>query len=348
MLLLFRCRRTPVRLMLIVLLFCGYAKAQSLPVAPPNSIATANTDTGMMIGTATDLYGNVVPDASVILTNTSSGVARQVTADENGAFVFEDIAAGSSYRLKLHAQGYADWQSDLLTITAGKSLIVQHIALMLAGDTVSVTVSGDNAQLATEQVELAMHQRVLGIIPNFYVVYDSAHAVPLSTKLKFKLALKASTDPVTAIGIGFLAAVDQAANTPDYQQGLRGYGQRVGSSAADGFSDILIGGAILPSLLHQDPRYFYQGTGTKQSRMQHAIAAPFICRGDNGHSQINFSSLGGDLISSSLSNTYYPQSNRGANLVFTNFAIGTAGRVINTLAQEFIIPKLSAGMKHTH
>lgn len=348
MLLFFRCRRTPVRLMLIMLLFHGYAQAQLLPAAPPNSIATANTDTGMMSGTATDLYGNVVPDAAVILTNTSSGVTRQISADENGAFVFVNVTVGSSYRLKLHAQGYADWQSDLLTVTAGESLIVQHVALMLAGDTVSVTVNGDNAQLATEQVELAMHQRVLGIIPNFYVVYDSVHAVPLSTKLKFKMALKVSSDPVTVIGIGFLAAVDQAGNSPDYQQGWLGYGQRVGSNAADGFSDILIGGAILPSLLHQDPRYFYQGTGTKKSRMQHAVFAPFICRADNGHSQINVSSMGGDLISSALSNTYYPQSNRGANLVFGNFAIGTAERVISAMAQEFIIPKLSAGMKHTH
>ena len=33
----------------------------------------------------------------------------------------------------------------------------------------------------------------------------------------------------------------------------------------------MIGGAILPSLLHQDPRYFYQGSGTKKSRALHAL-----------------------------------------------------------------------------
>ena len=103
----------------------------------------------------------------------------------------------------------------------------------------------------------------------------------------------------------------------------------------------MIGGAILPSLLHQDPRYFYQGTGTTKSRIFHAISNPFVCRGDNGDMQPNYSSLGGDLISSAISNAYYPRSNRGAGLVFGNFAIGTAERVVSSLAQEFLFRKLT-------
>ena len=83
----------------------------------------------------------------------------------------------------------------------------------------------------------------------------------------------------------------------------------------------MIGGAILPSLLHQDPRYFYQGTGTNKSRALHALSSPFICRGDNGHLQPNYSSIGGDLATASLANAYYPASNRGAGMVFGNFLI---------------------------
>lgn len=80
--------------------------------------------------------------------------------------------------------------------------------------------------------------------------------------MKFELALKVSTDPVTtAAGVALVSASRQAANTPNYGQGWGAYGERFGATAADGFSDIMIGGAILPSLLHQDPRYFYQGTG---------------------------------------------------------------------------------------
>src|SRR4029077_701933 len=98
----------------------------------------------------------------------------------------------------------------------------------------------------------------------------------------------------------------------------------------------MIGGAILPSLLHQDPRYFYQGTGTKKSRGLHAISALIIIKGDNGHWQLNYSNLGGDLASAAISNGYYPESKRGAGLVFQNFAITTATHICVRLLQEFV------------
>jgi hypothetical protein len=165
--------------------------------------------------------------------------------------------------------------------------------------------------------------------------------VPLTTKLKFQLALKTSTDAVTVLGIGVLAAINQAGDTPDYQQGWKGYGERFGATAADGFSDIMIGGAILPSLLHQDPRYYYQGTGTNKSRTLHALSSPFVCRGDNGRFQPNYSSLGGDLGSSALSNLYYPKSNRGTGLVFENFVLSTGERMMSSLVQEFVLRRLT-------
>ncbi len=117
-------------------------------------------------------------------------------------------------------------------------------------------------------------QRVLGFIPNFYVNYDAANAVPLTTKLKFKLAMRVARDPISILGVAFMSGIDQASNRPDYVQGAKGYGQRFGANAAGAFSDILLGGAVLPSLLHQDPRYFYQGTGTTASRLKHAVSHP--------------------------------------------------------------------------
>jgi hypothetical protein len=184
-------------------------------------------------------------------------------------------------------------------------------------------------------------QRVFGIIPNFYVVYDR-DAEPLTAKLKFKLALRVSRDPVTIMGVAGFAGIQQAANIPNYVQGAKGYGERMGAGAADGFADIMIGGAILPSLLHQDPRYFYQGTGTKKSRTLHALSGPFVCRGDNGKLEPNYSSMGGDLAAASLANAYYPHSNRGVGLVFGNFLIGTGERIVASLAQEFLLGRFTS------
>jgi hypothetical protein len=215
-------------------------------------------------------------------------------------------------------------------------------------DVSSVTVYASRDQIAAEQVKIEEQQRVLGIVPNFYVVYDAGNAVPLSTKLKFKLALRVAVDPVTIAAVGILAGIQQAGDTPNYGQGAKGYGQRLGANAGDGFSDILIGGAVLPSLLHQDPRYFFQGAGTTTSRLKHALFSPFVCRGDNGKPQVNFSSLGGDLASSALSNTYYPNSNRGPGLVFGNFAIGTAERMLSGVLQEFVLHRLTPSAKQQH
>jgi hypothetical protein len=107
----------------------------------------------------------------------------------------------------------------------------------------------------------------------------------------------------------------------------------------------MIGGAILPSLLHQDPRYYYRGTGTNKARALHAISSPFVCRGDSGKMQPNFSSIGGDLSSSALSNLYYPPSNRGSGLVFQNFFITTGERMLSALVQEFVLGRITARQK---
>jgi hypothetical protein len=159
--------------------------------------------------------------------------------------------------------------------------------------------------------------------------------------MKFALALKVATDPVTAAGIVLVSAARQAGDSLNYGQGWDAYGKRFGATAANRFTDIMIGGAILPSLLHQDPRYFYQGTGTTSSRMRHAMFSPFVTKGDNGKSQPNYSSIGGDLASSAIANLYVPSSNRGVGLVFGNLAIATAVRIGEGLAQEFLLGKFT-------
>jgi hypothetical protein len=224
---------------------------------------------------------------------------------------------------------------------------VNDIHLKLEGESTSITVYGSNEEIAVEQVHLAEQQRVLGFIPNFYVNYDGADAVAMTRKLKFKLAMRVARDPISILGIGFMSGIDQAAGRPDYVQGAKGYGQRFGANAAGAFSDILLGGAVLPSLLHQDPRYFYQGTGTTASRMKHAMLSPFICRGDNGNRQINFSSMGGSLGASALAMTYYPSSNRSGGDILVAFGISESARVLAAIAQEFIIPRFTPSLKRT-
>src|SRR5204863_5964012 len=122
-------------------------------------------------------------------------------------------------------------------------------------------------------------QRVLRVIPNFYVTYDP-HPMALTSREKFELAWKTSIDPFTFAVVGAIAGLQQAQNDfSGYGQGAQGYAKRYGASYADLVSGTFLGSAILPSLLRQDPRYFYKATGSRHSRGLYALANAVICKG---------------------------------------------------------------------
>ncbi len=197
-------------------------------------------------------------------------------------------------------------------------------------------------QVAEDQIKVEEKQRLLGVFPNFYVSYNP-NAVPLTAKQKFKLAWKATTDPVSFIVTGAVAGIEQADNAfSGYGQGAQGYAKRYGAAYADQVSGTFIGSAILPSLLKQDPRYFVKGTGSTKSRVLYAMANAVICKGDNRHWQPNYSFIIGDLAAGGLSNLYYPAKNRnGAALTFENTAIVIGAGAIGNIFQEFFLRKLT-------
>jgi hypothetical protein len=316
----------------------------SMPVTG-QSVQTIGAKGATIIGTVTDVNGDTVGNAAVVLKGPNSHDGQTVVTSQTGFFEFQAVTPGLAYRITISANDFAPWISPLITLDPGQFKIMTPIQLRIATQRTEVNVKYDPVEVATEQFKAEEKQRVFGIIPNFYVSYDQ-NPEPLTAKMKFKLALKVSADPVTAAGVLLVASAKQAGNSPHYGQGWGAYGERLGAITADGFSDIMIGGAMLPSLLHQDPRYFYQGTGTTSSRIRHAMFSPFISRSDNGKWGPNYSSLGGDLASSGLANLYYPRSNRGVGLVFGNFAIGTAERIGASLAQEFIIGKFTSRGGH--
>jgi Carboxypeptidase regulatory-like domain len=300
---------------------------------------------GRISGTVTDMGGSLIPGANVVLEGPSQQDARSVAANDNASFEFDNLKPGVPYHVTVTAPGFVDWRSEPLVLTPGQASSLTDIKLKLQGENASVIVTASRTEIATAQVKMEEQQRVFGFIPNFYTVYDH-DAVPLTAKLKFKLALKVSIDPVTFAGTSFLALTNQASDYPKYQQGLKGYGQRFGAIYTNDLTDIMIGGAILPAVLHQDPRYFYQGTGTTKSRFLHAVSSPIICKGDNGRWQPNVSSLGGYLASGAIANAYYPESNRGVGLVFSTFAIDFSANVANGILQEFVLRKFTPSVKN--
>jgi len=265
---------------------------------------------------------------------------RAVTSDSNGRFNFAGVPPGA-FKLTISSNGFAT-QVISGILHSGESYEAQAIVLPLNATTSNVQVTASQVEIAEEQLKEEETQRVLGVIPNFYVTYVP-DAPALTTRQKFNLAWKSSIDPVTLLAIGGIAGVQQANNTfSGYGQGAQGFAKRYGAGLANNFIGTMIGGAILPTWWKQDPRYFYKGTGTTRSRALYAIENAVMCKGDNGHWQVNYSGIVGGLAAGGISNLYYPASDRdGVGLTFENALIGAGASAVQNLLQEFVVRKLT-------
>ncbi|MGH9781300.1 MAG: carboxypeptidase-like regulatory domain-containing protein, partial [Candidatus Acidiferrales bacterium] len=311
-------------------------RAQQSPVMTP----------GTVTGTVVDQTGTAVAGARVTLA-TGEQFANQQTmlSGDYGQFSFANIAPGK-FQITITSEGFAP-QAYAGVLNPGQLYIVPQVTLAVATQLTEVHVLPRDV-LAEKQIKVEEKQRVLGVIPNFYVSYV-ADAVPMTPKQKFELAWKTTVDPITFGLTGAIAGVEQSQNEfSGYGQGAEGYGKRYGAAYADAVTQTFIGGALLPSLLKQDPRYFYKDGGSKRARVLYAIATSVICKGDNGHWQANYSGIFGDLASGGISNLYYPENERGATLVFKNGLIEIGATGVSNLIQEFLIPKLTPNLPKHH
>jgi hypothetical protein len=329
----------------LILLLCGIPSlaAQSQTVRPPDQeISGQRQPTLQISGRIVDQTGVAVVGARIILTGEGSSQSQEALTGDDGLFAFANAWSGS-FHLTITAAGFAT-QEFSGNLRATENFTVPQIVLTVASVTTEVrVVPPSQVEIAREQIKEEEKQRALGIIPNFYVTYIP-DAAPLAPKQKFELAWKSMVDPVTFGLTGAIAGLEQAQNDfGGYEQGAAGYGRRYGAAYGDMVTSTLIGSAILPSLLKQDPRYFYKGTGSKRSRLLYAIANSVICKGDNGHWQANYSAILGGLAAGGISNLYYPAKDReGAELTFENALIGIGATAAANVLQEFVIRKFTS------
>jgi Carboxypeptidase regulatory-like domain len=300
---------------------------------------------GSIRGTLVDPRGAPVPGARVKLSRGAQSPNQEVVTGDDGQFSLAGITPGP-FELTISAAGFAT-ETYSGALRPGETCVVPTITLPLATAFTEVQVVLSPTEIAEEQIKEQEKQRVLGVIPNFYVTYVP-DAAPLNAKQKFKLALRTTVDPVTFVVTGGVAGVEQAQNQfSGFGQGAQGYGKRYGAAYADMVVGTFIGSAILPSLLKQDPRYFYKGTGSKKSRILYAMANAVICKGDNGHWQTNYSGILGGFAAGAISTLYYPSEHNEGELVVENTLIGIGATAATNILQEFVIRKLTPSLnKH--
>lgn len=212
-------------------------------------------------------------------------------------------------------------------------------SLPSASTTIDVTATQE--EIAAAQVHLEEKQRVLGVFPNFYVSYVP-NPVPLTPHQKFQLAYRTLVDPISLALIGLTAGTQQASNVYAWGQDGPSFAKRYAAAYGNFMNSTLIGSALLPSLLHQDPRYFVKGKGSFPARAAYAVATSIICKGDNHHWQPNVSAIGGGVAAAGISNLYYPAPNHAnARQIFIGAAFGTGFTAVSNLIQEFASRKLT-------
>jgi hypothetical protein len=303
--------------------------AQDLPQDPGAATVT---------GTVTDSDGALVTGAKVTL----SGMPAEATTvtDHDGHYHFDGVTAGD-LTLTVSAAQLAPGKTTF-KVQPGQHYETAPIVLrVVASSEVMVTLTPQD--IAEEQIRTAETQRVIGLVPNYFVNYNRRF-VPLTVKQKYGLGLHVVLDPTNFLFAGISAGIEQAYNTiPGYGQGAEGFGKRYGAALALSSSATMFRGSVYPALFHQDPRYFYKGKGTVWERTRYALATAVICKGDNGRWQPNYSGILGDLSAGALANAYYPATSRhGAALTFENGLLSTAGVGVGHVLQEFLFKHVTA------
>ncbi|MGA7415352.1 MAG: hypothetical protein WBW33_33070 [Bryobacteraceae bacterium] len=179
------------------------------------------------------------------------------------------------------------------------------------------------------------HGGILALISKQQVVSVAGEYKPLTAKEKFQFALRQSTEPSTFALAAAIGLMSQVRDThPSFGEELGGYAHYAGTRYADYFISDLMREGVLPALLHQDPRYFRQGTGSNWSRISHAVGQVFWTRSDSGRMGFNYSQVLGGAAGIAVSTAYYPDS-RCARIAANTFETQIAARMVSNLMKEF-------------
>jgi len=321
--------------LLPAILLCFAGSAQAWQQTTPRETATIG-------GTLTDADGRAIVGAEVKLHLHDSNTDSVTATDADGHFQFAGITP-QRVDLTVKAEGFGTSTASAV-LQPGQALELESIKLS-AATSMNVEVGALTQQeVAEQQIHVEERQRLGGFMPNFFVSY-TWQAVPLTTKQKFELSWRTAIDPVSFLIAGGTAGIEQAQDHFEaYGEGATGYAKRFGANYADFAIGTFIGGAVFPSLFHQDPRYFYKGTGSVWSRAAYALSTAVICRGDNGKWQPNYSGVLGDMAAGAASNLYYPSNDRtGASLTVENGLLSVVFDGVGNLLQEFVFHHFTTG-----
>ncbi len=325
------------------------AEAPAAVAALPNAPGTATKSApqalpgAVITGTLESPAGEPLPNAPLRVYGTGLAQAIAGKTDAQGNFRITGLRAGN-YNVQASARDYLTTTSPLIVLGQGEVYHIDITEIPLPKATTTVTVYGSTVALATHQVKQEEKQRVLGIIPDFFTSYVPNPA-PLTPKLKMKLTLRTIRDPFIFGVAAAVAGMEQEQNIyPGYGTGWSGYGKRFGASYADSNISRIFGEGIYPVLFHQDPRYFYKGTGSFGSRLWYSLRSAVVSKGDNGHWQPGYAAVLGDFTAAGISNLYHSPQDRSFSITMRDGGILVAGDALENVLREFLSKALTSNL----
>jgi Carboxypeptidase regulatory-like domain len=328
------------RLFLILSFPVWLVAQRTQPISAPQPSHEAAL--GSIAGTVRAADGTSIRNLELRLADVTTGVIHTVRSDDEGAFTFGGLPSGK-YLLSTGTPSVQITSVSEIDLKDGQQYRLQTVEVRIVSRT-TVDVVATEKEVAEAQVEQEGKQKVLGFIPNYYTVFIP-NAAPLTPKLKFRLSMKSIFDPMTFAGTAALAGVEQKHNTfPGYEQGGEGYARRYGATFADTVSHRIFASAVFPTLFHQDPRYFYKGSGSTKSRIAYALLSTVICKGDNGKLEPNYSQFAGAFTAAGVSNLYRSPMDRQVGLTFRNGFIILGGNAVTNVLRELISKRLTSNL----
>jgi hypothetical protein len=294
-------------------------------------------------GVVSDIQGGLIPGAHVLAERAGAPASesQEVIASNLGHFRFSDLAAGS-YTVTITSPGFETYRLQDIILKPGEAYELPEVALPIARTSADATVTITEQQLAEAELNDELHQRVLGILPNYYTSYIW-DAAPLTMRQKFKLSIRSATDPVFFASTALTAGIQYANNSdPEYGPGVGGYFTRYAADYGDALVGRIVTSVLLNSLFKEDPRYFVMTNGSIPRRAFHAVMSTVTQRGDDKHWHPAYANFIGSASAALITSTWH----QGSSTVLGNQVLGATfydlgGEAIRNLAREFLFRHLA-------
>jgi hypothetical protein len=265
-----------------------------------------------------------------------AGTPSPVTAQELLHESLQDLADNQG-QAQPSAQSQSSSQQQQQAQPSGSPAATQPPAAKQPQPGQAPATTKEQKNIQHERESGTSKDRLFWTMPNFLTMENAENIPPLTSGEKFKVVGRSLIDPSEFVLIGFVAGLGQASNSdPSYGQGAQGYGKRYATAYADNAIENFMASAALPSLLHQDPRYYQLGRGGFLRRTGHAISRVVMTRSDFGRSQFNYSEVFGAGVAAAISTySYHPESERGVGTVISVWGTQIGWDVGTYMIKEF-------------